>query len=225
MDFPAWLECQGFLSNTSANAVSRIKRLAIDYGDLQQHHERDRLAQILSELTYGMEDERRGRPNPSRAHINGDLRTGLASLKNAAILFRNYLEGAQRTIPADARQPRLPRSSAAITEGLLHGSQILSRAYGAMGHNPVELVARSAIWAHPSVVAALMSRDPHATWFPAIRRKKAVETRGAFVQGVQLDDNSYANLAIKLAAFGRRGAKGYHACHVWPGTCYDPRYH
>ncbi|MGI8840370.1 MAG: hypothetical protein ACR2F8_06275 [Caulobacteraceae bacterium] len=225
VDFPTWLRCQGFQANTSASTANRVERLAVAYGDLRRHHGRDRLAQILAELTYGMEDERHGRSNPSRVGIKGDLRTGLASLKNAATLFRLYLEGSQTTRAACPGDPRMPRPKAPIANGMFSGSQILSSAYQTMGHNPVELIARSAIWAHPNVVARLSARDRHATWFPAMRRKKANELRGTVVQGVRLDDNTYANLAIKRAVFGKRGPKGWHACHVWPGTCYDPRYH
>jgi len=223
--FPAWLDRQGVPANTSAATVARVRRLSLAYGGLQQLHDRDRLAQLLTELTYGMEDERRGRPNPSRVQINGDLRTGLASLKNAATLFRSYLEGSQKVHSADAGQQRAPRAKSAVAAEPVHASQILSSAYEVMGFNPVELIARSATWAHPKIVARLMAGDRHATWYPGIRRKKPDEVRGSFVQGVQLDDNSYANLAIKLAVFGRRGAQGYNACHVWPKTCYDPRYH
>lgn len=224
-NFATWLGRQGLRANTSASAVTRVMRLADAYGDLRRHYDRDRLAQILTELTYGKDDERRDRPNPSRVQIKGDLRAGLASLKNAATLFRSYLEGGQNGLAPAAVQLRIPRANSPVADELLHSSQVLSSAYEAMGHNPIELVARTAIWAHPTIVARMMSKNPHATWFPAIRRKKAAEVRGSIVQDIQLDDNSYANLAIKLATFGRRGGRGFHACHVWPGTCYDPRYH
>lgn len=51
------------------------------------------------------------------------------------------------------------------------------------------------------------------------------ERRGQFVDGVRLDDNTYANQAIKIAAIGSREIEGFHTSHVWPGSCYDPRYH
>jgi hypothetical protein len=46
------------------------------------------------------------------------------------------------------------------------------------------------------------------------------------VDGVTLDDNTRANLAIKRAVgVNRNDIKGFEACHLWPGTAYDARYH
>jgi hypothetical protein len=43
---------------------------------------------------------------------------------------------------------------------------------------------------------------------------------------VILDDNTYANYAIKQAiGCSRNNLIGFEACHIWPGTCYDERYH
>lgn len=28
-----------------------------------------------------------------------------------------------------------------------------------------------------------------------------------------------------MFARANRDCQGFHVCHVWPGTCYDPRYH
>ena len=225
MDFPTWLKYRGLATNTSTSISNRLERLASAYGDLRRHYDQDQLAQILRELTYGMEDERRSRPNPSRVRIKGDLRTGLASLKNAVTLYRSYLEGSQRLQAAEPRGPRTIRPKSTVADKPLNGSQILMSAYQTMGHNPVELVARSGVWAHPTIVSKLMITNPHAAWFPLTRRKRADEVRGAIVRGVKVDDNTYANQAIKLAAFGMRRVHGFHACHVWPGTCYDARYH
>jgi hypothetical protein len=44
--------------------------------------------------------------------------------------------------------------------------------------------------------------------------------------GQGLDDNSYANLAIKRAlGIHRTKLIGFECCHIWPNTCYDARYH
>ena len=42
---------------------------------------------------------------------------------------------------------------------------------------------------------------------------------------VRLDDNSYANLATKNAMGQRKNFVGFEACHIWPKSCYDVRYH
>lgn len=46
------------------------------------------------------------------------------------------------------------------------------------------------------------------------------------VDGVTLDDNTRANQAIKRAiGVSLNDIKGFEACHLWPGTAYDVRYH
>ena len=55
-------------------------------------------------------------------------------------------------------------------------------------------------------------------------------------EGIRLDDNTYANKAIKTAvlkglkrygiyAGSKQLFRDYEACHIWPETCYDARYH
>jgi hypothetical protein len=63
--------------------------------------------------------------------------------------------------------------------------------------------------------------------YPNVRRAKVSkgERRGQVVDGIRLDDNTYANRAIKVA-IGHPGIlKGFEACHIWPKTCYNERYH
>lgn len=52
------------------------------------------------------------------------------------------------------------------------------------------------------------------------------ELRAQIKDGERLDDNSYANNALKRA-LGRPHGKlvGFEVCHIWPQSCYDARYH
>ena len=64
--------------------------------------------------------------------------------------------------------------------------------------------------------------------FPTTRRfnAKQGEKRGELKDGIKLDDNSYANVALKRAlGMHRLNVTGFECCHIWPRTCYDPRYH
>lgn len=52
------------------------------------------------------------------------------------------------------------------------------------------------------------------------------EKRGQILDGIRLDDNSYANVALKRAlGLHRLQLEGFEACHIWPRTCYDQRFH
>lgn len=89
------------------------------------------------------------------------------------------------------------------------------------------LIAETAIWANPEVHNRQIAKTGTAALFPTIRRARPGqgEKRG-LKDGVRLDDNNYANVAIKRA-LGQHRTKiiGFETCHVWPKTCYDCRYH
>jgi hypothetical protein len=110
----------------------------------------------------------------------------------------------------------------------LDGSKLLARAIIDLNIDLPALVARCAIWANPQVVNDVMAKRPHAVWFPNSRRAKTKsgERVGTIVDGIYLDNNSRANLAIKQVIFSDiRQCRGMHTCHVWARTCYDARYH
>ena len=90
------------------------------------------------------------------------------------------------------------------------------------------LVAETGLWASPEVHRRLMTENGMGVFFPNIRRCRTSkgEQRGERIDGIYLDDNSYANHAIKRAlGIPRENLIGFEACHIWPTTCYDERYH
>lgn len=124
-----------------------------------------------------------------------------------------------------------------------------------------ELVAQSAIFCDPNVFDSVKngkmgSKDNRArkgnlngAWYHYTKRRAAKnEKRGQTttqlidgqVYNVFLDDNTYANIAIKSAI--RVGLENkyptleylynsdtkfrdFEACHIWPNTCYNAQYH
>jgi hypothetical protein len=90
------------------------------------------------------------------------------------------------------------------------------------------LVAETGLWVHPDVHAQLLREGGSAALFPHVRRarKGQGEVRGQILDGIRMDDNSYANVAVKRAlGLDRSDVEGFEACHIWPRTCYDARYH
>lgn len=90
------------------------------------------------------------------------------------------------------------------------------------------LVAETSLWAHPDVHMRLLRKTGSAAMFPNVRRARVGqgENRGQTVNGIRLDDNSYANVAIKRAlGLHRLDVEGFEARHIWPRTCYDERFH
>lgn len=81
----------------------------------------------------------------------------------------------------------------------------------------IDIIAATAIWVNPNKI----SLKPV---YPNTKRGKAKD-KGQILDGVRIDDNTYANVAIKRSISGSVEFKNYMACHIWPGTTYDERYH
>lgn len=95
-EFQAWLRAQGHAEKTVASRVSTARRIEQFVGDLDELFARQDRDSVLNRFAYSTDDERAQRPNPSPVPINGDLRTGLASLQQALKLYHGFL-----TEPAD----------------------------------------------------------------------------------------------------------------------------
>jgi hypothetical protein len=82
-NYQHWLEKQGYAGHSLQTRMAHTRRVEECYGDLDDHYDRDQLRNVIDELKYSTEDERRGKPNPSRIPFNGNARNNLASYKNA----------------------------------------------------------------------------------------------------------------------------------------------
>ena len=98
-----------------------------------------------------------------------------------------------------------------------------------------QLVAQSAIFCPVEIFLSV--KNAYGSWYNCkYQRARHFQKRGDKCDNVTLDDNTYANNAIKLAVlkgldkYGIHGStrqvfKGFETCHIWPETCYDARYH
>jgi hypothetical protein len=92
-NYRIWLENQGYDSGTITAQLHRAGRVQNHYGDLEHHFLSDRLKSVIDALRYTSEDERRGRPNPSKIPFEGKPRTNLASYRNAVENYCRFLSG------------------------------------------------------------------------------------------------------------------------------------
>lgn len=88
--FRSWLQRCGLVESSIRTAISRLHRIESEYGDLDKRYERDRLEGLIEEFTYSVADERSGALNRSRITIDGNLRTGLASLKKTVRRYQVF---------------------------------------------------------------------------------------------------------------------------------------
>jgi hypothetical protein len=225
--FGSWLG-RRYRPAVVASRLANCRRVEDYYGDLDRAYSTARMPIVLEALRYSSEDDRHKRPNPSRVPISGNLREGLATLRHAVTLYIQFRESAQYAqsagrIPSPIRSPA--RARAGATPPLV-GDEVLRKAASELEIDLVRLVAKVAIWADPNVVRARREIHPHAAFFSDYRRGKKGEKRGDVIGGERIDDNTKANLAIKIIVFGSpKRCRQFHVCHVWPKTCYDVRYH
>lgn len=108
----------------------------------------------------------------------------------------------------------------------LNGNEILSEVINELKINLPELVAMTSIWVSPETCNELKERQGSSTRYPNVRRGHPNEEKGSIINGIRIDDNTYANGAIKSAiGIKRVNIKNFNTCHIYPDTCYDERYH
>jgi hypothetical protein len=112
----------------------------------------------------------------------------------------------------------------------LEAADLVDKACSQLGYDLSKLLALVSVWIDPKIVEMLASAG--GVWYPQHRRAnlglrfegKPLEKVGQVIEGIILDDNTYANTCFKRAlGIHRRQITGFHVCHIWPGTAYDPR--
>ena len=105
-DFRKWLVVQGQKEASASSRVSNVAHVEEHLGGLEELFAAQGRDGVLSQFEYSTEDERRGRQNPSPVPIKGDLRTGLATLKQALKLYHSFLSE-QSNVPDKAEHQSL----------------------------------------------------------------------------------------------------------------------
>ena len=100
--FRIWLEEKGQLPKVVSSRISNVKRVERALGNLDELFSAQKKDKVLEQFHYSTADEREGRPNPSPVQIDGDLRTGLATLRAALELYHSFLATRQNRARIEA---------------------------------------------------------------------------------------------------------------------------
>ncbi len=101
-DYRQWLEQQKYQANTINAQMHRAGRVEEYYGSLDDHYAQDRMAGLISALTYSMGDKHYNRPNPSKIPFEGDIYKNLASYRDAVNRYRRFRDEEDGAIIAGA---------------------------------------------------------------------------------------------------------------------------
>ncbi|WP_206614848.1 AAA family ATPase [Paenirhodobacter populi] len=110
---------QGQADATASSRVSSARRAEQYLGDLDERLAQDSLDNLLNQFAYTAEDARAERPNPSPVPIDGDLRTGLASLQQALKHYHAFLTEQNATPDRAAQQAQVARLTRAEIEAAM----------------------------------------------------------------------------------------------------------
>lgn len=88
--FKDWLEFNGKPLNTIQNRISNCRNVENYEGDLDQHFIKDYGLSLLKKLSYSTSDERNNSPAKHKIPIDGNMRNGSATLKQAVNLYMTF---------------------------------------------------------------------------------------------------------------------------------------
>lgn len=91
-EFKKWLEENGYRTNTINSRLSNIKTIEDSYGDLDALMLKDGCRSIINELNYTTDDEYFNRAPRHKILINGNIRNGAATYKQALKLYQQFYE-------------------------------------------------------------------------------------------------------------------------------------
>jgi endonuclease len=113
-----WLEQQKYQPGTISAQMHRAGRVEEHYGDLDEHYTKDRMSGLINALRYSTEDKRRNRPNPSKIPIEGDIRSNLASYRDAVKRYRTFRDSGEEGTEISASEHSQAESQVAGGEEL-----------------------------------------------------------------------------------------------------------
>lgn len=89
--FKNWLSTERKLSlKTVQNRISNCRKVENYYSDLNKKYDLDKFSEILSDLTYSVDDEKINKQPNSKIIIKGNLREGFATLKQSVNLYKEF---------------------------------------------------------------------------------------------------------------------------------------
>lgn len=91
--YRAWLQAQGRGEGTQNTSVSTIRRVELQYGDLDELFLSEAgLEGVRAELQYTRADANAGIPNPSRLTLEGDIYNGLAAIRTHLNYYERFCQ-------------------------------------------------------------------------------------------------------------------------------------
>lgn len=232
LEFKSWLTDQGYKPAVANSRAGNCETVCSYEGDLDALFEKDMCADLLSRLAYSTDDERAGRPANHKIPINGNIRTGSATLKQAVNLYVKFLNNeivavksvsrSSSTRGAAPKSNDWPTWEQPLEEDCFALAQVTTKYIRFLSPDIIRAVVEDnekingTIWKlleYKGIDPSLYIWQNSSCCFPGVRRYagsseiSAYRSRsemGAIEDALELDDNDYPK---QLWSFIFRGAQ------------------
>ena len=89
--FKSWLS-ERYSANSVNVSSSSAKRVEDAYGDLDIHYSNGTLDELIEQLRYTKQDEREGKPNPTKLNIGGNPYNVLNNFRSALKYYQAFMD-------------------------------------------------------------------------------------------------------------------------------------
>lgn len=152
-EFKIWLY-KKYQQNTANSRWSNCRTVEYYEGDLDEHFNKDKCKQLIERLSYSVRDERANKPLRHNIPINGNVRNGTATLKQAVKLYMDFRNGVEPNKVSESISPsQLPKQK------IKSDWPVWAKTSNDDLFELVKLTARFAKFLHPEVVAAMMENN------------------------------------------------------------------
>lgn len=116
-NYANWLRQEDYVEGTVNAQLYRIGRVQTCHGNLEDHYQNNRMADLLAIFKYTAEDEQNNLPNPTNIPINGNIRNNISSYSDAIRRYLRYRSSAPNICLQDVEineyldQPKLENIS------------------------------------------------------------------------------------------------------------------
>ena len=118
--FREWLARRGLKPSSVSARISDVRRLEKHYGDLDVLYDQERCATTLDNLQYSKDDEKQGRPNPTKLEIDGNLYNNLSHFRSTLNVYCEFREATSEAgRGADPWDRYLERARKILDDGTL----------------------------------------------------------------------------------------------------------
>jgi hypothetical protein len=208
--FKSWL-LKKYQKNTANSRFSNCQNVENYVGDLDGHFNDDKCFTLIENLTYSGADERDNQSARHSIPINGNIRNGSSTLKQAVKLYVDFRNGVEPIIVSDNKSTVIDRKN--ILKKSKQDWPEWNRPTDDDLYELIKLNARFAKFLHPDVVRALVE-DNNRNWsvwranlklhkinpdiylwhkspcaFPGVRRYSGSKEIAFFRKHTQLEDN------------------------------------